>query len=248
MSALTAEVRSRTTIASASDPSAAAVAASQPLSTCISEAIEPSIESPRESLIRAAPPSRDCEVSCIASNFASIALRSRSAARSASIKLFKFNFAESSVCLATSNSESSPSSPASAPAISISKVEYSRCALCARACASSRAFVKRAISSAMASRRAASDLMWPSWRAVPSRWSAIALIAAAILSSSAFSDASAVASSCVVAANALREFATPARSCASSLRSAAASRSRASGSRPALRASSASSAKNRERS
>ena len=129
----------------------------------------PRIVKPRESRTNAAPPSRDFEVSSIASNLDSTAFRSRSAARSASIKLPSSALALSRDRLATSNSESSPSSPASAPAISISSVEYWRCALSARDCASSRAFTNRAISSAIASSRAASDLIWPSWRAVPSR-------------------------------------------------------------------------------
>ena len=204
-------------------PRAAAVADSQPESICTSEAILPRIVKPRESRTSAAPPSRDCDVSCIASNFDSVALRSRSAARSASMSEARCDFALSRAFLAVSNSESRPSSPASAPAISISKVEYSRCAFSARACASSRALTKRAISSAMASSRAASDLIWPSWRAVPSRWSAIARIAAAILSSSTFSDCSAVASFWVVACKWVRAFSTSLRNCASCWRSAAAS-------------------------
>ena len=129
----------------------------------------PRIVNPRESRISAAPPSRDWEVRSIASNLDSMAFFSRSAARSASIKEARCALALSKERLATSNSESSPSSPASAPAISISSVEYWRCALSARDCASSRALTRRAISSAIASSRAASDLIWPSWRAVPSR-------------------------------------------------------------------------------
>ena len=86
----------------------------------MSEATLPRSESPRESRSSAAPPSRDWEVSCIASNLDSVALRSRSAARSASTKLAKSTFALSRPLFATSNSESKPSSPASAPAISIS--------------------------------------------------------------------------------------------------------------------------------
>ena len=161
------------------------------------DAIDPNIEIPRESRTSAAPPSLLLEVMRIASSFDSVAFFSRSVLRSRSIRSECFFFAASSSRFACSKSESSPCSPASAPAISISRVEYSREALSTRACASSRAFVRREISSAIASRRAARDLMCPSCRAVPSRWSAIARRAAAILSSSLFNAASALAKSSV---------------------------------------------------
>ena len=235
-------------MASAKEPRAAAAADSQPLSISISEAIEPKMCTPRESRIRADAPSRFCEVNFIASNLDSTAFRSRSAARSESTKPFNLDFEASSADLAVSKAESRPSSPESALAISSSKDAYSRDALSTRCWASSRALVRRAISSAIASRRAWSDLMWPSWRAVPSRASAIARIAAAILSSSILSACSAVASAVVAAASAVRESLMLFRKSFSSLRKTCASFSNASGSRPAERASSASSLRKRERS
>ncbi|CAB4783622.1 unannotated protein [freshwater metagenome] len=78
----------------------------------------PKICNPRESLSSAAAPSRVCEVRRIASNFDSMALRSRSAARSLSINSLSVAFAPSSAFLAFSNCESKPSSPESAVDIS----------------------------------------------------------------------------------------------------------------------------------
>ena len=133
VSALTAELRSRTTIASAKEPSADAVAASHPASIRMRDAIEPNIEIPRESRTSAAPPSRLLDVIRIASSFDSVAFFSRSVLRSRSIRSECFFFAASNSRFACSKSESSPCSPASAPAISISRVEYSRDALSTRA-------------------------------------------------------------------------------------------------------------------
>ena len=169
MSAVTAELRSRTTIASAREPSADAVAASQPESMRMSEAIDPRIDIPRESWTRAAPPSRLLEVSRKASSLDSTAFFSRSVFLSRSTSSPSFFFADSRSRLAFSKSESRPCSPASAPAISISRVEYSRAALSTRSWAPSRALINREISSAIASSRAARDLIWPSCLAVPSR-------------------------------------------------------------------------------
>ena len=135
-------------------PRAAAAADSQPLSISMSEAIEPRMCTPRESRIRADAPSRFCEVNFIASNLDSMAFLSRSAARSESTNTPSFVLEESSAFLAVSKAESRPSSPESALAISSSKDAYSRDALSTRAWASSRALVRRAISSAIASRRA----------------------------------------------------------------------------------------------
>ena len=120
VNAVTAALISRTTIASARVPRAAAVADSHPASIWIREAILPRRLTPRASRTKAAAPSRDCEVIFIASSFDSTEFRSRSAARSCSMKSWCFFFALSSADLATSNCESRPSSPASAPAISIS--------------------------------------------------------------------------------------------------------------------------------
>ena len=122
--AVTAEERSFTTTASARFPSAAAAAASQPLSISISPAILPRIETPRESRSNADAPSRVCEVNFIASSFDSTAFRSRSAARSASTKSEYFALALSSCVFEFSYRESSPSSPESALAISSSCDEY----------------------------------------------------------------------------------------------------------------------------
>ena len=129
----------------------------------------------------------------MASIFDSTALRSRSAARSASTNPANFVVDVAKAVFADSKAESRPNSPESALAISSSNDAYSREARSARFWASSRALVKRAISSAIASRRACKDFMWPSCRAVPSRASAIARIAAAILSSSDFNSCSAAA-------------------------------------------------------
>ena len=90
--------------------------------------------------------------------------------------------------------------------------------------------------------------MWPSCRAVPSRASAIARIAAAIVSSSLFSAASAATSCDEARANACWAETTLARSSLSSMRNETASLSKLSGSRPEVRASSASSLRKRDRS
>ena len=133
VNAVTADERSFTTTASARVPSAAAAAASQPLSISIRPAMLPRIETPRESRSKADAPSRFCEVSFIASSFDSTALRSRSAARSASISSVCFDLAVSKSDLAVSYCESRPSSPESALAISSSCEEYSRLARSTRA-------------------------------------------------------------------------------------------------------------------
>ncbi|CAB4539959.1 unannotated protein [freshwater metagenome] len=96
VSAVTAAERSCTTTASAKEPSAAAAADSHPVSISIKPAMLPRMETPRESRSRADAPSRFCDVNFIASSFASIALRSRSAARSASTNSLTLNLAESS--------------------------------------------------------------------------------------------------------------------------------------------------------
>ena len=96
VSAVTADERSCTTTASANEPSAAAAADSHPLSISIKPAMLPRIETPRESRSKADAPSRFCEVNFIASSFASMALRSRSAARSASTSSLTFVLALSS--------------------------------------------------------------------------------------------------------------------------------------------------------
>ncbi|CAB4568667.1 unannotated protein [freshwater metagenome] len=126
VNAVTADERSFTTTASAKLPNAAAAAASQPLSISISPATLPIIETPRESFKSAEAPSRFSDVNFIASNLDSTAFRSRSATRSVSIKCASFCFEDSREDFALSKSESSPSSPESALAISNSYVEYSR--------------------------------------------------------------------------------------------------------------------------
>ena len=118
--AVTADERSFTTTASAKDPSAAAAAASHPLSISINPAMLPRMETPRESRRSADAPSRVCEVNFIASSFDSTAFRSRSAARSASTKSEYLAFEPSSADFEFSYCESRPSSPESALAISSS--------------------------------------------------------------------------------------------------------------------------------
>ena len=214
----------------------------------INELTLPRIFTPREFAKSAAAPSLLFDVIRSASSLASTAFFSRSVFRSLSTRSESVFFALSNLDLADSNCESRPSSLESALAISNSKVEYARDASSARCWASLRDFSRRAISSAIASSRARKDFIWPSCRAVPSRASAIARIAAATLSSSLFSEVSACAKALVASVSERFALETAVRSSDSSCLSACASRSRASGSRPSVRASSASSAKKRERS
>ena len=123
MSALTAEFRSCTTIASAKEPRAAATALSYPFSIEIRELTLPRIFTPRELASNADAPSLLFEVMRRASSFASTAFFSRSVLRSLSTRSASVFFAASNVDFADSNCESKPSSLESALAISNSNVE-----------------------------------------------------------------------------------------------------------------------------
>ena len=154
---------------SASGPSAVATAASQPEVTEISDAKRPRT---RASLLPeriASDPSRWSRLSFRAMRRASKPERSRCAELSSARSSACSFSARASADLVDSKSASRVGSEASSPAILVSSKANSSWKFCRRAAASSRDFVKRAISALVASIRERSPLMCPSWRAVPSR-------------------------------------------------------------------------------